>query len=151
MFWRKNKQYSIDVIKRMDMNKDSGLVVFNKACISCHRVGQRGGMVGPDLTDIGQKMDVATLLDAIVNPGAGVAFGFETYTIETKDGKSLNGFLLNEGPVVRIKDILGQIHELPSASIKKMKLNTSSLMPAPQTLNLRDVDIAHVVAYLKNK
>jgi len=151
MFWRKNKQYSIDVIKRMDMNKDSGLVVFNKACISCHRVGQRGGLVGPDLTDIGQKMDMATLLDAIVNPGAGVAFGFETYSIETKDGKSLNGFLLNEGPVVRIKDILGQIHELPSTSIRKMKLNTSSLMPAPQTLNLRDVDIAHVVAYLKNK
>jgi len=152
MFWRKNnKQYSIDVIKRMDMNKDSGQLVFYKACISCHRFGSTGGQIGPDLSDIGQKMDVSTLLDAIVNPGAGVAFGFETYTMETKDGKTLTGFLLNEGPVIRLKDILGQIHELPASSIKKKKLNTSSLMPAPQYLNLRDVDIANVIAYLRNK
>lgn len=151
MFWRKSKQYSIDVIKRMEMNKDSGLIVFNKACVSCHRFGQKGGLIGPDLTDIGQKMDVTTLLDAIVNPNAGVAFGFETYSVVTKDGKKINGFLLNDGEVVRIKDILGQVHELPSNSIKKMQLNTSSLMPAPQSLNLRDVDLAHVVAFLKNR
>lgn len=151
MFWRKNKQYSIDVIKRMDMNRDSGLVVFNKACISCHRFGQKGGQIGPDLSDIAQKLAVPELLDAIINPGAGVAFGFETYTVETKAGKIITGFLLNEGPVVRIKDILGQIHELPETSIKKKKLNVSSLMPTPQSLNLRDVDLAHVIAFLKNK
>lgn len=151
MFWRKNKQYSMDVIKRMEMNKDSGRLVFNRGCITCHRYGDKGGQVGPDLTDIGQKMDIPTLIDAIVNPGAGIAFGFETQTISTKDGKIFAGFVLNEGPVIRLKDILGQIHELPSGSIKSKKTNPSSLMPAPQYLNLSDVDIAHVVGFLKNK
>lgn len=150
LFWKKKYQYSIDVIKRMEMNSDSGKLVFNKACIHCHHFGGKGGSVGPDLSAIAEKMDVPSLLDAIINPGAGIVFGYEATAIKTRNGIEYMGFVLSDGDPVQLKDILGKVHEIPRNTILKRNAQRGSLMPPPQNLNLSDVDLAHLIGYLKN-
>ncbi len=151
LFWKKKYQYSIDVIARMEMNEDSGKLVFNKACIHCHHFGGKGGSVGPDLTAVAEKMDVSSLLDAIINPGAGIAFGYEATAIKTMNGMEYMGFVLNDGDPLQLKDILGKVHDIPRNTILKRNPLRGSLMPPPQNLELRDIDLAHLIGYLKKK
>ncbi|HNR06734.1 MAG TPA: HEAT repeat domain-containing protein, partial [Saprospiraceae bacterium] len=150
LFWKNKYQYSIDVIKRMEMNEDSGRLVFNRACIHCHQFGGKGGSVGPDLSAVAGKMDVSSLLDAIINPGAGIVFGYEATAIKTTDGMEYTGFVMSDGDPVRLKDILGKVHDIPQKTIVGRYPLRGSLMPPPQNLMLRDVDLAHLVGYLKN-
>ena len=63
-------------------------------CSSCHRFQDQGGDVGPDLTAIRTKLGPETLLDAILNPSAAIAFGYDSYVVRTTDGVILAGFVL---------------------------------------------------------
>ncbi len=47
-------------------------------CIRCHAVGQgEGSTVGPNLADIGNKVDRAYLVEALIEPSAKLAEGFD--------------------------------------------------------------------------
>jgi putative heme-binding domain-containing protein len=74
-----------------------GKAVFQAKCASCHKVLKEGTDIGPELTLIGKKFDKSGLLDAIVNPSAGMAFGYESWLITRKDGTTASGFLQAEG------------------------------------------------------
>jgi quinoprotein glucose dehydrogenase len=74
-------------------------VFFEKAeasCLRCHKVTGEGGEAGPDLTGIGSRMDRAQLLESIVDPGAKIAEGYESVSIELKDGRFFAGILKGE-------------------------------------------------------
>ena len=63
----------------------------------CHTFRGRGASIGPDLTSIRTKYGKLELLDAIVNPSAAIAFGYDTWLVATKDGRSYCGFLVADG------------------------------------------------------
>jgi mono/diheme cytochrome c family protein len=46
------------------------------ACTACHKVGEQGGQLGPDLTQIGAKRDKEHIRRAILDPNADVSEGF---------------------------------------------------------------------------
>ena len=62
-------------------------------CKTCHRIGDIGQAVGPDLTRIGAKYDRAALLDQILEPSRTVEPQYTSYLVETKDGRVLTGLL----------------------------------------------------------
>src|SRR5262245_26167071 len=50
-------------------NAASGLaLVQSSKCMDCHRIGDAGSRVGPDLSDIGSRRSPALLQRAIVSP-----------------------------------------------------------------------------------
>src|SRR5262249_28845599 len=61
-------------------------VFFSKkvACATCHRIGNDGGAIGPDLTKIGAVRAGRDLLESIVLPSSTFAQGYEPYVILTK-------------------------------------------------------------------
>ena len=91
------------------------------ACRRCHKAGERGGEVGPDLTTIATKLarqfsptspgssaESANsddkidqkvreyLLESIVLPTKTIAKGFDTVMVVTDDGRQHSGILQNE-------------------------------------------------------
>ncbi len=48
------------------------------SCVRCHKVGNKGGEVGPKLTELAKTKDSRYMLEAIVNPDAKIAENFET-------------------------------------------------------------------------
>ena len=56
---------------------------------TCHRVGDEGGRVGPDLTRIGAIRSGHDLLESILWPSSTFAQGYEPYTVATADGRVL--------------------------------------------------------------
>jgi ubiquinol-cytochrome c reductase cytochrome b subunit len=47
-------------------------LMHNMACISCHKVGSEGGLRGPSLTYIGDRMDAGQLITRIARGGGGM-------------------------------------------------------------------------------
>ena len=60
-------------------------------CKSCHKAGNVGETVGPDLTKIGAKYNKPALLDQILDPSKTIEPQYSTYLLETKDGRVLSG------------------------------------------------------------
>ena len=129
-----------------------GAARFNVAgCATCHRIGAAGADVGPDLTEIHQKFDRSGLIDAIVNPSAAIAFGFNAEAVVTRKGETQIGFVLADGQTVSIRDSYGRVTNLARDDVQLRVPLKSSLMPDPLTLGLTERDVADIVAFLGNR
>ena len=127
----------------------AGKTVFATNCATCHKHGAAGAEIGPELTKIHEKFDRNGLLDAIVNPSAALAFGYEPWLITTKNGQTYYGFLISDGAqAIVVKDAAGQKHTLPTATIASRRQYTTSLMPDPVSMGLSDQQLADLAAFL---
>jgi putative heme-binding domain-containing protein len=101
---------------------------FNKLCASCHRIGNEGTMLGPDLTGAG-KHGVRYFLENIIDPDAVIGTDFQLTTIATKGEEVLAGLLVNEtSSAVTLRTTAGE-KVIPKAQIESRELSEKSLMP----------------------
>ncbi len=141
--------YAIPSIVSIKSDVQKGRVVFQDKCSSCHRVGIDGNTIGPELTLIKTKFDKQALIDAIVNPSAGIVFGYEAWSIQTTDGQSHFGFLIADGKdAVIIKDLSGVRHTIPVQNISFRKKSEESVMPEASSLGLSEQELADVAEFL---
>ena len=126
--------------------------MFISRCATCHKWGNEGNTIGPDLSTIGKKFDNTSLLDAIINPSAAIVFGYEPWLVNTKDGQSIYGFLISENKqAIVIRDIAGQKHIIDVVKIASKKKQEKSLMPDPVSNGLSEKDLADIIGFLKSK
>ena len=123
---------------------------FDGSCSTCHRrgAGSPGADVGPDLSDIDRKFDRNGLIEAIVNPGAGIALGFDAALLVTRRGDARIGFLQSDAATISIRDGYGVVHTMRREEVEARVPLKSSLMPGPLELALSDQDVADIVAFL---
>ncbi len=144
----------IDQIAQRSGNLENGRKLFSSiaTCGQCHVVKGTGKNVGPDLSEIGDKLTKEAMLVAIVNPSAGISHNYEAYSALTSENEVITGLLVskNEREVI-LKDKDGIERKLAMDDIELKKLETS-LMPN----NLHDlvddqglVDIVEYMASLK--
>ena len=66
-------------------------------CSSCHRVANRGGRLGPDLSRIGITRTSAALIRQIRGANGGdIRPGYQPVTLQTPDGQTIRGVRKNE-------------------------------------------------------
>ena len=71
-----------------------GESVFAKAqCIKCHRHGDLGEPMGPDLTTITRRFRKEEILEAVIHPSHVIPDQYAAQTIVTKQGLSLTGIV----------------------------------------------------------
>ncbi len=115
-----------EVEKKGDMA--IGKIMFEATCSTCHKFGNAGMEVGPNLTGMGAH-GAGELLSAIVDPNAEVDPTFTAWNIETKDGQAFAGVIARENPTSLFLKFQGGEKEIKTADIKT-KVNTGrSLMP----------------------
>jgi putative membrane-bound dehydrogenase-like protein len=141
---------------KMHGDVSRGAQVFARsgtACISCHRINDKGVDLGPALSEIGAKLGKDALYEAILDPSAGIAFGYENWDITLKSGDDVNGIIVSDtADELIIKDAKAiplHIKKSDIASRRQLKL---SLMPAglQQTMSTQDlVDLVEYLASLK--
>ncbi|MBI1734856.1 MAG: c-type cytochrome [Candidatus Rokubacteria bacterium] len=106
------------------------------ACGTCHRAGDRGGTVGPELTHVAGTRDIAFILDSILAPAKVIASGYETVRVVTHRGQILTGIPRDESPdELVLVDTQGRAQKIRKADIAKRAAQTTSLMPE----NFRDI------------
>jgi hypothetical protein len=63
-------------------------------CIKCHRFGNEGGAVGPDLTAISSRFAAKDILESILEPSKVVSEQYQNMIVTTKGDKTIVGRLL---------------------------------------------------------
>jgi putative heme-binding domain-containing protein len=127
-----------------------GIKVYTMACGACHKLFSQGGQIGPDLTTY-KRDDLANMLLNIVHPNAEIREGYVNYMLNTKDGRTLTGFLADEDKqVVTMRGIDGANNTIPRAEIEEMKPTGYSLMPEGLLQGLNDQQLRDLFAYLRS-
>ena len=144
------KTYSIPEITRLKPDLNKGKQLFMQSCASCHKAGNLGKEIGPDLSLINKKFDRVSLLDAIINPNAAIVFGYEPWLVDTKDGSTFFGFILADDKTLVIKDAGGTKHTILKENILKRTKQTNSLMPDASSMGLSNADLSSISAFLLN-
>ncbi|HTG44660.1 MAG TPA: c-type cytochrome [Verrucomicrobiae bacterium] len=143
---------SITELMRRSGDSRRGQQVFESttsACSSCHQVKGRGTEVGPNLSEIGTKLGKDALYESILDPSAGISFGFEAWNIELKNGDEAFGLITSEtADEIAVKAQTGVTTKYKKAEIAKRQKLTTSIMPAGLQLTMSTPDLIDVVEYL---
>jgi putative heme-binding domain-containing protein len=117
-------------------------------CSSCHMVQGRGGILGPDLSNLGRERKTPQIEQAIREPGvrrksAGDddAQSFRAVSLRMRDGRTLRGLAKYESPFdLGVQSLDGRFHSISRAQVADITWEPS-LMPRVQasTEELRDL------------
>jgi len=101
---------------------------FLKLCATCHRIGDDGIRLGPELTGAG-KNGIRYFLENIIDPDAVIGADYQMTILETKDGDILSGLVANESPsAVTMRTPTGE-SIIPKTDIASREKSAKSLMP----------------------
>lgn len=120
-------------------------------CIACHKIGELGRDLGPNLSHIGSIRTERDLLESILFPSATLARDYETHIFETRDGQTHLGVIRShtaEG--LLIMDVAGQEKVLPHTSIIADTQLPTSLMPMGLDHTMPEEELLHLTAYLRS-
>jgi putative membrane-bound dehydrogenase-like protein len=118
-------------------------------CIACHRVGETGRALGPDLTKIGSIRTERDLLESIVFPSSTLSRDYETHLIELNDGRSIMGIIKShtaEG--LAVMDVAGQPHMVEHANMVSNTQLPTSLMPMGLDQTMTEQELFDLIAWL---
>lgn len=122
-------------------------------CANCHQVKGQGTDFGPNLSEIGSKLAKEALYEAILNPSAGISFGYEAWQLQLKSGDEAYGLIVSETAAeVAMKDAKGIITRYPKSKIQQREQMKLSIMPADlqQTMTAQQlVDLVEFLSSLK--
>lgn len=145
-----------DVITRyqpvLTMSGDAarGHEVYRAICSTCHRKGEEGRDIGPNLATVG-AWSPEQLLTNILDPNREVAPNFMLYAVELKDGRALAGIIAAETETgVTLKGLDGTEQSFARSEIVSLKATGSSPMPdgLEGTVNMQQM--ADLITFLRD-
>ena len=125
-----------------------GQKIFLDRCATCHRAGQLGQQLGPDLATVksGGKEKV---LFHILDPNREVNPNYVGYEVETREGDSLTGIIAGESASgVTLRQAGGIETVLLRANILQLRSQGKSLMPEGLETGLSPQDMADLLEFI---
>jgi putative heme-binding domain-containing protein len=132
-------------------NAEAGKVIYAKGgCTACHRIGNEGSDLGPDLTDIGRRRGLAFLEESILKPEAFVPNKYRAIQVVMTSGSTVSGIRLNEDDLsVQVRDLTGTPRSFLKENIKELRRDKTTVMPSYEsTLSKKELD--DLVSYLNS-
>lgn len=127
----------------------NGKKLFLQTCGKCHKLFDDGGAIGPDLTSY-KRDDLRRMLDNVVNPSLEIREGFETYLVTTQDGRTLNGFIVDQdNQVVVLRTAEGQSIVVARDELDELAATKRSIMPEGILKPMTDQQLRDLFAYLR--
>ncbi len=135
-------------------NFQRGQQTFTAAlCLRCHRLGQNGSPVGPDLTEISRRFGRRDLLLSILAPSHVIDEKYRAATIVTRGGQVIVGQVLGDAAttVTVTPNLLfpESAISLRAAEIESQTPSLVSTMPAGLLNTFTKNEILDLLAYLE--
>ena len=128
---------------------DAGAELYrDRGCINCHRVGDEGGRLGPDLRATAAVSSPDALRQAITDPNRSVHPRSFRARAVTEQGQVVEGVRLNEDSFsLQVLTTDGQLVSLDKTKLRSFAVVSDSPMPSYQG-RLSDKELDDVIAYL---
>lgn len=137
-------------VLKMPADAHRGRDVFRRHCATCHRVGDKGVDVGPDISDSRTKTPLQLLTD-ILQPNRAIDSNYIGYGVITSEGRALSGILVAEtGNSITIRQEENKTVTLRHDQIEEIQSTGHSLMPVGLERDIPRQDMADLIAYIKN-
>ena len=144
------RRSSLSMRRRFGLKGDPaiGAKVFERECKACHKIGERGFAVGPDLTGSPSR-DPSALLASILDPNASVSPKDVQYLVIDHNGRTYSGIIaaetatsltLRRGEGAQDTILRSQIEELTSTGL--------SLMPEGFEKRISKPEMADLIAFV---
>jgi putative heme-binding domain-containing protein len=147
-FLRNMNSFDRGSVKAGDAARGRTIVAAKGECLRCHRVGDQGSRVAPDLSDVGAARSAGSLLRSLNDPASQMMPINRPVRAVTRAGTVINGRRLNEDTyTVQLIDDQEKLISLNKSDLAEYTIRTESPMPSYRD-RLTPDEIADVVAYL---
>ena len=128
---------------------EAGHEIAKRTCFICHKLYGEGADVGPDLTGVGRST-LDALLANVIDPNQVIGKGYENVEVETKDGRNVNGRLV-EDTETHIKLLSAGPKEdvVAKSDISSMRVSETSVMPEGLE-QMPDADFRNLIWFILN-
>lgn len=118
-------------------------------CAQCHITAGKGGSLGPELTEIGERRSPGYLRASLLDPDSSLPEGFLQVRVVTKDGRRLTGIRLNEDIyTIQVRDLTDRLHSFWKQDLKELQKDRGkSPMPSYRS-TFSETELDDIVAYL---
>lgn len=118
-------------------------------CQTCHMIKGEGVSIGPELSAVG-AMSTDALLRNLLTPNAAYEPGYRVFRVETREGRTTEGFLVSDNPdAVRLRLPGGSEVRFERAEIARTEWLRRSIMPEGLVESLPDETARDLLAYLR--
>lgn len=130
-------------------------------CGTCHMISGRGGILGPDLTNIASTRKAAAISDALtkadhrVYGDGGVhlraipTMDYEPVRVVTKDGRTIEGVMRNQDAwSVQFIGMDSKLYLLDRADLTEVTIKSGSIMPSDYDKKLAPDELRDLLAFL---
>ena len=143
------KTFTMQELNALTGSSAEGKKIFTTICATCHQVNNAGYDFGPALSEIGTKLPKESLLESILNPSAGIGFGYEGWELLMKDGSTLSGIIASKTETdIDLKLPGGARKAIKTAAVTRLTQIKESLMTEGLHENLSAQDMANLLEYL---
>ena len=120
-------------------------------CAACHRAGDEGLAIGPDLSAMGDRDDADSIVRSILHPNQIIVEGYGLLSVSTRDGKGFAGIFESETDrTLRLVQLNGETVAVDKRTISSRRsIHESPMPPYDGALNPRDV--ADLVTWLMKR
>ncbi|TWU02955.1 DUF7133 domain-containing protein [Stieleria varia] len=127
-----------------------GKVAYTKAqCAQCHRFGNYGESIGPNLSGIARRFTRREIVESILYPAHVVSDQYASKKVLTLDGRVFVGMVSDDsGGTMTIRDAKNTTTVIASKDIDQILPSTSSIMPSGLVDELTLKEIGDLMAYL---
>ncbi len=126
-----------------------GKVVYQRACLTCHKIGEAGIDFGPALTEIGSKLAKEAMYEAIFDPSAAISFGYEGFEVKKKNGETILGYIASEtDDTLSIRAPGGVTLPIRKSDIASRKQLADSLMMPNLQAAMTETELVDLIEYL---
>ena len=154
----KNKWTYEDLLKFAEGSGDTkgdaskGAMVFAKAqCAKCHRYGDHGETIGPDLTTVSRRFHTKEVLQSVLYPSQVIPSQYASKKVITDDGRLFVGIVAPRGDdSVMVLQASGEKIKIPKKHIDEIVPSKVSAMPDGLLNSLTPEEIADLFAYLRS-
>jgi putative heme-binding domain-containing protein len=117
--------------------------------VKCHRIGEQGGRVGPDLSGAGRRFPKVYLIESVLEPSRSIATAYTNWAVRLKDGRILNGVKVSETEaMLTLGDVEGKPQQIRKSEIEELKALALSLMPEGLEKGMTDKEFVDLIAFL---
>jgi putative heme-binding domain-containing protein len=141
----------VEVLAGRDFER--GKAMFQATlCSSCHTMGGEGGIIGPDLTQLGTRFSKKDILEATIEPSKTISEQYEATVLELKDGGSIVGRMIDQDDanyyISQNPFAPETIRTVPKNTVTLAKESDVSIMLPGLINRLNEEELKDLVAYL---
>jgi putative membrane-bound dehydrogenase-like protein len=124
--------------------------VFEKAqCAKCHRYGERGDGLGPDLSNVSRRFQKKEILESVLFPSQVISDQYTSRVVRLTDGRVITGFVSQKSKdKLSILQANGQRKEISTDDVESQSVSAKSVMPEGLLDTLSLDEIMDLFAYM---